>query len=340
MGNMFRCTLKSGGASGTGIPLIVTCSEDFAGKTITATDGTTTLTETCPSASPYTVQFDLPNTGTWTISGTYSGTTYTDVVTITPYTATLNAIPDGSTATPTDVIQTWLHCAGIFDKAYTTIAQVLNDSTTVTALIASTNAVDYMARSTTWASSVCANSSAMTKIGANNYCADALLSNSTWLNAICGSTYFESVLNVKVPTMTSNTTPSGVASASSVSGSNDAFHAFDNVSGNRWASSGVPPANLNYKFTQNVKVYKVSFRPFYGGGQTVKDYQIESKVNGSWVSEKSGTTENVDYTNPIDVVITSPNASDEHRIYVSSSHTNSFNYVSIHSLQFYGRAVS
>jgi hypothetical protein len=53
------------------------------------------------------------------------------------------------------------------------------------------------------------NSSAMTYIGLNNYASNTLLADSTWLNAICNSTYFESVLNAKVPTMTSATTPSG-----------------------------------------------------------------------------------------------------------------------------------
>ena len=37
-------------------------------------------------------------------------------------------IPNGKTVTPTDDIQTWLHCAGIFDNNYTTLAQVLNDT--------------------------------------------------------------------------------------------------------------------------------------------------------------------------------------------------------------------
>ena len=141
--------------------------------------------------------------------------------------ALLQTIPDGSTATPTDVVQTWLACAGINDKAYTTVAQVLGDSTTLLALISDNNAVDYMVRSTSWANSVCANATAMTDIGANNYCANTLLSNATWASAIANSTYFESVLNVKVPTMTSDTTPSGIASSNDEASANKAYMAFD-----------------------------------------------------------------------------------------------------------------
>lgn len=78
MGNMFKCVLVSG--TGNGIPLIVTCTSAFAGLTITCTDGTTTLTDTCPSSSPYEITFNLPNTGTWTVSGTISGTTYSESI--------------------------------------------------------------------------------------------------------------------------------------------------------------------------------------------------------------------------------------------------------------------
>jgi hypothetical protein len=60
-------------------------------------------------------------------------------------------IPDGRTVLPTDDIQIWLHCANIWDKNYTTLAEVLADSTTLSALISSNNAVDYLVRSTTWA---------------------------------------------------------------------------------------------------------------------------------------------------------------------------------------------
>lgn len=68
-------------ASGGGGPdLIVTCSSAFAGAAISCTDGTTTLTDVCPSSSPYEVTFNLPNVGTWTVSGTISGTTYTESV--------------------------------------------------------------------------------------------------------------------------------------------------------------------------------------------------------------------------------------------------------------------
>ncbi len=73
----FECIVGNGGSSTSGIPLIVTCDSQFAGLTITATkSGAATQTATCPSSSPYTVEFELPEDGTWTVSGTFSGQTF------------------------------------------------------------------------------------------------------------------------------------------------------------------------------------------------------------------------------------------------------------------------
>ncbi len=282
----FHCLI--GGGSGGGYELTVTCDADFAGTTITCTDGVTTLTQTCPSASPYEVVFEIPNGGTWTVSGIVSGSTCTASIDI-PDELELIAIPDGSTVTPTDVIQTWLKCGGIFDKSYTTLNEVLADSTTLLALMSDNNAVDYLVRSTTWASGITADSTAMTDIGANNYCANTLLSDSTWLNAICNSTYFESVLNVKVPTMTSNTTPSGVVSASSVSSNpyHPAWYAFDNTAKTSttehgWSTEGTGaiPAWLQYEFVSSVIINRVDVRPYNNTFANSKNFKIQASNDG------------------------------------------------------------
>lgn len=88
----FDCTIGSAGEFS--IPLVVTCTANFAGQTITCSDGTTTLTGTCPSASPYEVTFELPNTGTWTVSGTINGQTYSDSVLVNEFDAELVDIMD------------------------------------------------------------------------------------------------------------------------------------------------------------------------------------------------------------------------------------------------------
>lgn len=172
------------------------------------------------------------------------------------------SIPDGKTVTPVNDIQTWLKCGGITDKSYTTISEVLADEQTAILLIADTNAVDYLVRSTSWVSNVVANKYAMSCIGLSLYCADTLLANSTWRTAICNSSYYESVLNVKIPVMTSYTTPSGVAGQSGSSTNYDAWKAMqghDNGEYDRWVVQG-QNGYIQYKFTSAVKAFKVQFK--------------------------------------------------------------------------------
>lgn len=274
MANMFRCTLASGGA----LILTVTCDSDFAGQTITCTDGTTTLNQICPSTSPYTVEFKIPNGGTWTIS---SGTDSTSVVI--PDAIELHYIPNGSTITPTDDIQIWLHCAGISDKSYTTITQVLNDASTLQTLIASNNAADYMKRSTTWASSVTSNQSAMTYIGLNDYCANKLLADSTWRTAICNSTYFENVLNVKIPTMTSATAPSGAVTGSTPYPGWDIWGCVSGRSGTHGSTLFSQGTNYwQYEFTAPVACYLFTISELGDSNQINPSAMFTSaKIQGS-----------------------------------------------------------
>lgn len=132
-------------------------------------------------------------------------------------------IPNGKTVTPTDDIQTWLHCAGIFDNNYTTLAEVLNDPIVYNALLSDSNACDYMARSTSWAGS-----------------SEGL-----------------------VPTMTSNTTPSGECIYSSEYNSTyGAYHAFDNDSSISWNST-VPDAvgsTIGYDFGTPIVANRVRIK--------------------------------------------------------------------------------
>ena len=93
--NLYECTLKTsggGGGGGTGVSLVVTCTSDFAGTTITCTDGTTTLTDTCPSSSPYTIEFQGIEAGTWTVIGVAGGTTYSETISITNFAVDLFSI--------------------------------------------------------------------------------------------------------------------------------------------------------------------------------------------------------------------------------------------------------
>lgn len=332
MANMFRCTLASGGA----LILTVTCDSDFAGQTITCTDGTTTLTQTCPSSSPYTVEFKIPNSGTWTIS---SGTDSTSVVI--PDAIELHSIPEGSTVLPTDNIQTWLHCANILDKTYTTISQILSDASTLQALISSNNAADYMARSTTWANGVVADSSAMSYIGLNDYCADALLSDSTWLEAICNSTYFESVLNVKIPTMTGYTTPSGQVSASSEFHWDTthmyAWKAFDGNDSTEWVGGTANYFILVYKFTEAVKIMKMYMKTNTQTGRKFTNLKILGSNNGSTWTDIFTAPSYDSTSSPYSNNFVNDTSYEYYALYVDKNGATLDTSPSVRTLQLYGR---
>lgn len=261
-------------------------------------------------------------------SSTYLGTSATVSVT---------SVPNGSTVTPTDDVQTWLHCAGIFDKSYTTISQVLADSSTLGTLISSTNAVNYMVRSTSWATTVCANSTAMSLIGLNNYCANTLLADSTWLNAIANSTYIESVMNVKVPTMTSNTTPSGVCSAEDYYGQEayPAWKAFDGVLGalNGWIGEDPKSGSswVQYQFPSSVTIkifaYAACNNTRYWTGK------LKASNDGSTfttlLSNINGNNDSLRY-----VVLSNSTAYKYYRLYVTKTGIYAGQ---VGELQFYGR---
>lgn len=181
--------------------------------------------------------------------------------------------PDGATVTPIDDVQTWLHCANIWDKSYTTIAEVIADKTTLNALVQNENANDYLVRSTTFSTTLCennANNEAMYYLGLYDGCANKLLADDYWSNAICsadvlladGQTHlFEKVLNVKVPRMTSNTAPSGEATCGSEWSSDySVLNVFNASQDDNWlCKDNVISDNawVGYRFTKNVCVKKV-----------------------------------------------------------------------------------
>jgi len=398
-------------------------------------------------------------------------------------------IPDGSTVLPTDDIQIWLHCANICDKSYTTLAEVLADTTTLSALISSNNAVDYMVRSTSWtkrepivpvmtsnttpagytasASSydgtyepykafnddvnfgtiwrsasgepqwvqcefsepkvinkirfgnsngsggnyikgfkvygvnnstpteiysdtcvnhnatyienfeftnstkydgyrfevlssyvtaahkvvlsalqfyspegICDSSTAMSYIGLNNYCANKLLADATWRTAIWGSAYKTSVLNVKNPTMTDNTHPSGVVFASSVrSSSYDSWRAFDGNTSTIWQCYGIQvPQYLGYQFTSSAKLVGVRMWLF-GVRKATAKFQC-SNDNVTWVDVTEDISINVTANQWIDYIFTK-NISDYSYVRIYFSTIDNFDganrFMDVGEMDIYGR---
>lgn len=246
--------------------------------------GTCTLSATgqnpqVATSSPYT--FTVHAAATYTLTATYRGATRTKNVVISTngQIETETFLVDGATVLTTDDPEIWLDCICYWDKNYTTEAEIIADSETLLALISDQNAADYMVRSTSFRTLICADALAMLYIGQYNYCADALLANSTWLAAICASDYFELVLSVQNPVMTSNTTPSGTCFGSSYyNAAHDYYCGFNNDYEDSWyTASGTSQtgAYLGYQFMSNTSAFLVSAH------YTNKGYATKLKLQGS-----------------------------------------------------------
>lgn len=286
------------------------------------------------NTSPYT--FTVHTSGTWTITVTANGETYTDSVNITTSGQTESLlIPVGSSATPTGSVATLLSCAGINDTSITTLSDLLADSTTLLAVISSNNAIDYLVRSTEFATDITTNSNAMTYIGLNNYASNTLLGNSTWLNAICDSTYFESVLNVKVPTMTGDSTPSGVVSYNSQLNGFLGYYVFDGDVSTYWVTASQSNNGwVQYKFPSAVCIKKLYVYDGYGQGtqHVIKTFDFQGSNNGTTCT----TLRTVTRTSGAETDFAIEN-NQNYLYYRLNIQSTLGGYIALQEIQFYGR---
>lgn len=239
-------------------------------------------------------------------------------------------------------VQTWLHSANITDKTYTTLAEVLADSTTLSALMSNHNAVDYLVTAKGWADDICADSNAMTLIGQNNYCANTLLADSTWCNAIWNSTYKMSVINAYVPVMTGYTTPSGevIESGHRTDLPDTAgWYAFgNNMSSRGWFSqnTGSSDTYLGYVFTNDIRLVAVVISPHTSPNTSSNLYDtgyIQGSNDSFSTFDNISTIEAGTYTN---LTVVTPNNYKHRAIRIFATRPGS-NYNSIRQIQFYGR---
>lgn len=340
------------GSGGDLKPFIVnfTCDSGFIGKTLTmeyqgqphagetvdnvsgifASDGTLTLYPMHDGLWKYYVTSDVSGYQEGTITLEKWGN----------YPVELKDTPNGATVTPTDDVQTWLHCAGVWNKSYTTISEVIADTTTLNTLIANENANDYLVRSTTFATDMCADETAMTYIGLNDYCANKLLDNSTWLNAICNSAYFDKVLNKSVPTLISNTGSDGGEASGDFE--NPAYYTFVDASDKLQGTSAIStPKYVAYDFKKPVIVRLIKIKSW--GTRTVYkpwnmtligDNGAEEEIcklvgNNNVLEQKFNITNNSSY-NKYKLVVNDA--------YKGNSTTEkSTNYCNLDYVNFYGR---
>lgn len=179
---------------------------------------------------------------------------------------------------------------------------------------------------------------AMSLIGKYDYCSNALLSNATWAEAICKSEYFEEVLNVSVPKMTSNTAPSGeVITDSSPLGNTYPWHAFAGNTSLAYQSY-FDSKYIGYKFTEKVNVKYLYFHSQYADGGSGDNFKWDSfKLQGS--NDGTTWTDIQSFTNTQSVI----------DFYAVLNNANSYLYYRLSDfvygggydiirIQFYGRA--
>lgn len=274
MGIAFRCVLASGGGSGSGT-LTVIGSDVLAGITCTCTDGVTTLTETFPSSAPYNVVFQVPNPGSWTVSVTYHGDTHSETVVISlDQTVDLGIFH----------LEDWL-VAGEVTGTYSTLAEVLADELAVRKLCLKHNAVDYLANRfvDTNIEAIFSNDLFAKWTNNSDYALDKYATISDLVSLMEVS---HKELKPQVPTMTSNTTPSGEALANAeATSAYAAWKAFDNVPVGTTDYWGVNTSTgwVGYHFTNPVIIKRFTIRtgintttPTYG----VKTFKIEASNDG------------------------------------------------------------
>ena len=305
-----------------------------AGCVVTLTKGSKTVT--CTEVSSGVYEGGIDEYGTWNVNNVTLG--YTRSFTVDAVKVyNLSFIPDGRTVTPVNDVQTLLHCAGIFDKGYTVLSQLLGDTASLYTVITDNNAIDYLVRSTSFASGVCGDNTAMTYIGSDNYASSILLADSTWRTAICNSAYAENVLNGKVPTMTSNTTPSGVCAASETYTGYDPYKAFDGNNYTAWYANTNSATNqwISYDFGSDVTVAKIRVRPEYPSNQSrLKNINIQySDDNLTWSGSNNFVVPNANQDN--DFILADIGSHRYWRMYVADNYTT-YN-IGCATLQFYGR---
>lgn len=261
-------TVRFTPSGGDGADLVVTCSDAFAGTTISCTDGTTTFTEICPSTSPYIVTFESIPTGTWTVSGTVGGDTYSEQIEVTDFELELNIGLN---------FKSWLSLGGLDPTDYTDLSDVFADEAAVRRLMLVHASADYLIEKVTddidTIDDFTANDTAMKWIGLCDYVCDGLTAITGVEAKFLASEYWKRYLKDHVPVMTSTTAPYGTASA---------YQPFD---GNSSTSSSA--TSFYYKFTNPICVKK--FECSASGGT------LSGSNDGSTYTDIATPSANTDY---------------------------------------------
>ena len=322
------------GGSGKGNTLVVTCADDLAGATISCTNGIKTYRKTCPSTSPYEVTFYGLEAGTWTVSATVSGDTYTTTVVITDYEAELGGFN----------WKAWVDLSENYTSSdFTDLDDLLSDETAVRELMTIHACVDYLAGIATESADVetiIGNDLCAKWINLRDYALDTLYANTIiadYMDTADKYGYGEWALVGQVPTMTSNTAPYGEVSASSeYSSSYPSWKVFDNNldTSSSWISNGQTNQWVSYKFVKPTRINAVSIYAGGAGDVSIKNFRVEVSNDGTtYTPIYTGVYENRIETQYF--TFDNDTAYLYYRLYIIDRHTTDTRNIQFAELQFY-----
>lgn len=241
---------------------------------------------------------------------------------------------------------------------------LIADTTALATIFNNEDAVKFMVAQCTgdFMVSVCNSATAMAAL-VNSIAYDYAFENEHWykfMKMIPTALAAMDSVAVTVPTMTSNTTPSGVASASSMfNAGNDAWRGFDKSVNTCWGGAkGQIAVNswLAYTWSENawnykLALYKVEVSPVYMSGYRGDCLPSEFKIqglddNGEWVdieAFKTKTTTSQASAFSDSYVLSNPlKAYKGYRLYVTGApaYGSGGDSLIIGELQFYGKAVN
>ena len=141
-----------------------------------------------------------------------------------------------------------------------------------------------------------------------------------------------------IPTMTSNTTPSGIASASNITSTTyDAFKAFDANSGTWWGAGTVGVGNpkwLSYEFPVAKAIDKYYIQGVNNGTeQGPKDWEFQGWNGTSWITLHTVTGNTTTYTSPL---IGNSTAYIKYRLYVTLGQNTNLGIINLEMYEYLG----
>ena len=143
-----------------------------------------------------------------------------------------------------------------------------------------------------------------------------------------------------VPTMTSNTTPSGNVIFSSESTSIDyAFNAFDNDDVTLWSATTKTNAYIGYEFENPVRVSKIGLKPSNTSGYSrVKNFIFQASNDGNtWIDLYTDMYDDSSNSLLKYYSFDNDNYYSYYRLYVIDNYAPYSNmYIRVDTLQFYG----